>query len=592
MLFRISLHHRSPPGKYTRILQSTDPVARNGLQTWIVPEETKDILKKLKRKSMRKAGSRKTYIFKPDAASQGDGISLLQKPEDLKRLVEGLGLGCDAVVQEYVDKPLLLDNSKFDLRLYVLVLGSGCSPRVFVCREGLARVCVQEYEAPAPKNLHKVGTHLTNYSINSKDAGFDRSADGNKRLMSTVLAKLAEEGSINAEALWKQMLESIAITVQAMAENATGSAEESSEESDSGNDEDSGSDGSGAEPSKKFFHVLGFDLILDGDGWPVLLEVNARPSLKIDSVYPLEQPSVAELRARAEERRRRAELKDRFANADKLQFLPGQDTPGPGSYQIDRYLKHAGGNGRAEKGSMDKTRTTGPDSRPQQSPQCPPKLTSKAEVAVCNGKGKGVTDSKEPLKRMDSGEFGPWSRCNSGKSDAEAIMIECDDKTVSPCGSDQHDVDADDAGLHGPVTPSADEVPVAEEHSAACLFCSEDGKYSLTPEAEEAWNKVYLKGSVRPTWFEMQASAPGKTEGSFRQDLEVPPPAAPTKLKVCKCMSHYKPHLHIPSIVDLTAKGQAILGALDIVKNWLSKADFELDNLTEGTAYEEVVLQS
>ena len=50
-------------------------------------------------------------------------------------------------------------------RLYVLI--SSLSPlRVFLCREGLVRVCSAPYEAPSKRNAHKLTSHLTNYSIN------------------------------------------------------------------------------------------------------------------------------------------------------------------------------------------------------------------------------------------------------------------------------------------------------------------------------------------------------------------------------------------------------------------------------------------
>jgi len=56
------------------------------------------------------------------------------------------------VVQIYLDKPFLINNLKFDFRLYVLV--TCCDPlRIFVYNEGLARFATIEYEAPSEENL-------------------------------------------------------------------------------------------------------------------------------------------------------------------------------------------------------------------------------------------------------------------------------------------------------------------------------------------------------------------------------------------------------------------------------------------------------
>lgn len=83
-----------------------------------------------------------------------------------------------AVIQNYVERPMLLDGTKFDMRIYVLVLS--LSPlRVFLCREGLVRFCAAEYEEPTSKNTNanNMGAHLTNYSLNKGDVSYVHSDD-------------------------------------------------------------------------------------------------------------------------------------------------------------------------------------------------------------------------------------------------------------------------------------------------------------------------------------------------------------------------------------------------------------------------------
>ena len=61
-------------------------------------------------------------------------------------------------------KPYLIDNIKFDMRIYVNVVG--VNPlRIYIYKEGLARFSTVEYESPTPQNLDNLMMHLTNYAI-------------------------------------------------------------------------------------------------------------------------------------------------------------------------------------------------------------------------------------------------------------------------------------------------------------------------------------------------------------------------------------------------------------------------------------------
>jgi tubulin polyglutamylase TTLL6/13 len=58
-----------------------------------------------------------------------------------------------------------MDNVKFDLRIYVLV--TGVSPlRIYLSREGLARLSTKKYDETENDNLDDMMMHLTNYAIN------------------------------------------------------------------------------------------------------------------------------------------------------------------------------------------------------------------------------------------------------------------------------------------------------------------------------------------------------------------------------------------------------------------------------------------
>ena len=77
-----------------------------------------------------------TFIAKPQVGAQGDSISLFKQLRELPYALENK----DIIVQRYLDKPLLLDGIKFDLRVYVVVVGFN-PVQAFLYDEGLARFC-------------------------------------------------------------------------------------------------------------------------------------------------------------------------------------------------------------------------------------------------------------------------------------------------------------------------------------------------------------------------------------------------------------------------------------------------------------------
>ncbi|RLN63670.1 hypothetical protein BBJ28_00023134, partial [Nothophytophthora sp. Chile5] len=100
------------------------------------------------------AEGRNVWIMKPVALSRGRGISLVN---DLSQVI----YGDQVVVQEYIARPRLLDGFKFDLRLYVLV--TSFNPlEAFLYDEGFVRLCTRPYEDGDLTNLF---VHLTNSSI-------------------------------------------------------------------------------------------------------------------------------------------------------------------------------------------------------------------------------------------------------------------------------------------------------------------------------------------------------------------------------------------------------------------------------------------
>ena len=227
--------------------------------TWVLPAEHGEM------KTYALKNPRTTFIVKPEASCQGRGIFLTRNPDDLD-------VNDRYVVQKYLDKPFLIEDLKFDLRVYVLV--AGCDPlRIFVHEEGLTRLATEEYVAPGGANLEDMCMHLTNYAVNKHNPNFvfneDEEEDdiGHKRSLTSTM-KLLEDMGKDVAAL-KRDIADIVIKTLCSVQPSLAHIYKSCQPEDRGN--------------ACCFEVLGFDIILDSALKPWLLEVNHSPSFTTDT---------------------------------------------------------------------------------------------------------------------------------------------------------------------------------------------------------------------------------------------------------------------------------------------------------------------
>ena len=179
-------------------------------RTWFLPEQFKDFSTEchyIHEQQMKLKQRLTAFIIKPNDGSQGDGICLINNPNDYLKIAPKKNSAKTFIVQEYIQNPFLIDGLKFDLRIYVLVVN--LKPlEIHICDEGLVRFATVNYEFPEEKNLNQIFMHLTNYSLNKKndaykftedknntDSGPTKSAgNGSKRKLSTVFNYMETKG--------------------------------------------------------------------------------------------------------------------------------------------------------------------------------------------------------------------------------------------------------------------------------------------------------------------------------------------------------------------------------------------------------------
>ena len=194
------------------------------------------------------------------------------------------------VAQKYIKNPLLIDDLKFDCRLYVLVLSID-PMRIYLFNEGLARFSTDPYKQPHPKNLNNHYMHLTNYAINCRNKGkfvFNKGLDdcdtGHKRTFTSVLEWI-EENYDDGEQKVDQMMHKIEqliiktmCTVQPSLKHYLNipSKAQYKEEDMSKNP---------GKVNSMCFEILGFDVLIDDKLKPWLIEINHAPSFSTDTPF-------------------------------------------------------------------------------------------------------------------------------------------------------------------------------------------------------------------------------------------------------------------------------------------------------------------
>lgn len=206
---------------------------------------------------------RDLWICKPADLSRGRGIFIFK---DLNELA----YDCAAVAQKYLTNPLLIGGYKFDLRIYVLVT-SFLPLNIYVYQEGIARFSTEKFDLTSFDNLY---AHLTNTSINKTSPSYtmdkERVGPGCKWSLAN-LRNYFHQQNIDYDVIWQRINNVIIWTILAQATTVP--------------------------KSSCCFELFGFDIIIDENLKPWLLEVNFSPALGLDcpTDYTVKKPMLNDL---------------------------------------------------------------------------------------------------------------------------------------------------------------------------------------------------------------------------------------------------------------------------------------------------------
>ncbi|CAI2381666.1 unnamed protein product [Moneuplotes crassus] len=195
-------------------------------------------------------GDKNIWIIKPAGLSRGRGIQVFSNFDEITDYT------CDKekgwIAQKYIENPMIVNQRKFDLRIWVFV--SDLNPlTIWFWNKPYIRFPAADYNA---NNLKDRFVHLTNNSVGKYAKNFEVIGDGNMWHIEQLITHLQEK---HGRDIWneeiKPKIKDIIIhslqSVQDLLDTRKGSTE-----------------------------MLGYDIMIDENFTPWLIEVNSSPTME------------------------------------------------------------------------------------------------------------------------------------------------------------------------------------------------------------------------------------------------------------------------------------------------------------------------
>lgn len=199
------------------------------------------------------------YIIKPARGSGGQGISVTAD-------VAAAAAREDVVVQRYIERPYLINGRKGHLRIYALV--TQAQPlRAYIYSEGIVRIAPEPYD-PRPERLAEVAMHVTNTALHLQHPGLTISQDPSKEdegaiwSLTAVLRRMQAEG-FDRDAVFQEISDLVAWFLRQVAREGLFARQ------------------AAKGPARAYGpKLIGFDILLDDEGHPWLLEIQTNPAAR------------------------------------------------------------------------------------------------------------------------------------------------------------------------------------------------------------------------------------------------------------------------------------------------------------------------
>jgi tubulin polyglutamylase TTLL1 len=201
------------------------------------------------------------WILKPNNKCQGQGITLLNKTSKVKKMNfskkvttennQTVNINDVYVVSKYIDNPFLMGGKKFDLRIYCLV--TTFHPlKAYLYQQGFCRFCNEKFSVDV-SDINNIYMHLTNVAIQKKYDKYQKTNGGKFSLQNLHFYLENVYGYERAKQCHQDITQVIIgslLSVQNVMFN-----------------------------DKHCFELYGYDILIDQNLKPWLIEINSSPSL-------------------------------------------------------------------------------------------------------------------------------------------------------------------------------------------------------------------------------------------------------------------------------------------------------------------------
>lgn len=221
-------------------------------ESYLLPEDKEEVDKKFKNYKKTKDN---LWLVKPPGSSLAKGIRFIENYEDIPK---------NNFISRYIHNPHLLNNKKYHLRIYVLV--TGYLPfKIYIYDEGQVFLAAETYSYD-PEELNNKFKFITNFAVSkdSKNYSYDVSLEeekGNTWTFRALAKHINKEGG-NWTKIWNE-IEDMAIKIML-------SVSEEERKVLLGYENLGGSN---------LYQLYGFDVLIDDNYKPWLLEINTAPHL-------------------------------------------------------------------------------------------------------------------------------------------------------------------------------------------------------------------------------------------------------------------------------------------------------------------------